>query len=79
VKYLPNLQNALGGLESRHPPSNAAELLDAMLIRWDPGSRSKSIAAQNLALFLNSCTQWLHFKSCWMPETKLAAHEEQRP
>ena len=78
-KYLPTLQIALGCLESRHPPSNAAELLDAVLIRWDPGSRSRQIAAQNLAQFLNYCTQRLHFKSCWMPPPKLAAHVGQRP
>ena len=79
LKYLPTLLLALGCLESRQPPSNAAELLDAALIRWDPGSRSRQIAAQNLAQFLNYCTERLHFKRCWMPPPKLASHVGQRP
>jgi hypothetical protein len=78
-KYLSTLQISLDCLESRQPPCNAAELLDAVLIRWDPGSRSRQIAAQNLAQFLNYCTQRLHFKSCWMPPPKLAAHVGQPP
>lgn len=78
-KYLPTLQIALDCLGSRQPPSNAAELLDAVLIRWDPGSRSRQIAAQNLSQFLNYCTQRLHFKGCWMPPPKLAGHVGQRP
>jgi integrase len=79
LKYQPTLQMALDSLESRQPPSNAAELLDAVLIRWDPGSRSRQIAAQNLAQFLNYCTERLHFKRCWMPPPKLASHVGQRP
>jgi integrase len=78
-KYLPTLRIAIDCLESRQPPCNAAELLDAVLIRWDPGSRARQIAAQNLAQFLNYCTQRLHFKSCWMPPPKLAGHVGQRP
>ncbi len=79
LKYHPTLQLALGCLESRQPPSNAAELLDAVLIRWEPGSRSRQIAAQNLAQFLGYCTERLHFKRCWMPPPKLASHVGQRP
>ncbi len=78
-KYLPTLQIALDCLESRQPPCNAADLLDAILIRWEPGSRSRQIAGQNLAQFLNYCTQRLHFKSCWMPPPKLSAHVGQLP
>jgi len=73
-KYLPTLKIMLDCLESRKPPCNAVELLDSVLIRWNPGSRSRQISAQNLAQFLNYCTQRLHFKSCWMPPPKLASH-----
>lgn len=79
AKYLPTLRIALDCLKSRQPPSNAQELLDAVLIRWDPGSRSRQIAAQNLAQFLNYCTQRLYFKHCWTPPPKLTAHVGQRP
>jgi integrase len=78
-KYLPTLRLALDCLHSRQPPCNAAELLDAVLIRWEPGSRARQIAAQNLSQFLNYCTERLHFKSCWMPPPKLASHVGQRP
>jgi integrase len=78
-KYEPTLQIALDCLEARRPPTNAAELLDAVLIRWAPGSRSRQIGAQNLAQFLNYCTERLRFKSCWMPPPKLATHVGQRP
>ncbi|MEA5473608.1 hypothetical protein VB716_05165 [Synechococcus sp. CCY9201] len=79
AKYHPTLRIALDCLDARQPPCNADELLDAVLIRWDPGSRSRQIAAQNLAQFLNYCTQRLHFKSCWMPPPKLASHVGQKP
>lgn len=79
TKYLPSLRIAVGCLESRVPPVNASELLDAVLIRWKPGSRSRQIAAQNLSQFLNYCTDRLHFKTCWQPPAKLGVHVGQRP
>ncbi|MGB7565529.1 MAG: hypothetical protein WBM08_12370 [Prochlorococcaceae cyanobacterium] len=78
-KYLPTLRFALDSLQSRQAPSNAAELLDSVLIRWEPGSRARQIGAQNIAQFLNHCTQRLHFRSCWMPPPKLAPHIAQKP
>jgi hypothetical protein len=78
-RYVPTLRLTLDFLHSRQPPCNAAELLDAVLIRWEPGSRARQIAAQNLSQFLNYCTERLHFKSCWMPPLKRASHVGQRP
>lgn len=79
TKYLPTLRMAADCLESRVPPSDASELLDAVLRRWKPGSRSRQIAAQNLAQFLTFCTDRLHFKACWRPPAKLAVYVGQKP
>jgi hypothetical protein len=78
-KYEPILRAALDCLEARRPPTNSAELLDAVLIYWAPGSRSRQIGAQNLTQFLNYCSERLRFKSCWVPPPKLATHIGQRP
>lgn len=79
TKYKPLLKIALGCLEARRPPANADELLEAVLVRWEPGSRARQIAAQNLSQFLQYCTQRLHFKGCWQPPGKLATHVGQKP
>lgn len=79
TKYQPLLEIAIGCLDARQPPVNSADLLDAVLVRWPPGSRARQIAAQNLSQFLQYCTERLHFKSCWQPPSKLATHVGQKP
>jgi hypothetical protein len=79
TKYQPLLQFTIGCLESRRPPTNSAELLDAVLVRWPPGSRARQIAAQNLSQFLQYCTERLHYKLCWRPPAKLAIHVGMKP
>ena len=79
TKYLPVLRLALDCLNARQPPHNAEELLDAVLMRWPPGSRTRQIAAQNLSQFLLYCTQRLHFRACWQPPARLAIHVGQKP
>jgi integrase len=74
TKYFTPLQSALSALGAHQPPTNAADLLDIVLSKWKPGSRSRQIAAQNLSQFLNYVTERLQFKSCWVPPPKLANH-----
>jgi integrase len=79
TKYQPLLLSAIACLEARKPPLNADELMDAVLLRWPPGSRARQIAAQNLSQFLQYCTQRLHYKACWQPPAKLSSHVGMKP
>lgn len=53
--YGPVLADAVALLSGRKPPENPADLLDAVIRRWVPGSRARQIRAQSLAQFLRYC------------------------
>jgi integrase len=67
VKYQPVLDCALEALGRPRSPANAADLCDAVLTRWQPGSRQRQIMRQNLYAFLRFCVERRCFKSCWNP------------
>lgn len=67
MKYQPVLDSALEALRRPRPPANAADLCDAVLTRWEPGSRQRQIMRQNLCAFLRFCVERLCFKACWSP------------
>jgi integrase len=79
LKYEPTLERAVALLESRRPPTSSEDLLDLVLAKWPPASRSRQIAAQNLAQFLGFAVQRLKFPGCWMPPAKLRHHVGARP
>lgn len=80
-KYQPTLERAVELLESNRPPNEAEDLIDAILANpnWAPGSRSRQIAAQNLAQFLTFAVQRLKFPRCWLPPAKLSYHVGAKP
>ena len=73
-KYEPVISMALEQLASAKPPSTPADLLDACLRDWQPGSRSRQIRAQSLAQFLRFCVDRLHFGDHWRPPLNLQPH-----
>jgi hypothetical protein len=73
-KYEPVLSMAVELLTSGKPPSAPADLLDACLRDWQPGSRSRQIRAQSLAQFLRFCVDRLHFPDHWRPPLNLQVH-----
>ena len=73
-KYEPVISMALEQLASAKPPSAPADLLDACLRDWQPGSRSRQIRAQSLAQFLRFCVDRLHFGDHWRPPLNLQPH-----
>lgn len=79
LKYQPTLESAVELLESRRPPTSSEDLIDAILAKWAPASRSRQIAAQNLSQFLNYCVLRLKFPRCWQPPTKLSHHVGAEP
>lgn len=72
--YAPVLSDAVTLLTGRKPPQNPADLLDAAIRRWAPGSRARQIRAQSLAQFLRYCVSREHFPALWMPPVDLASH-----
>jgi integrase len=65
---------AVALLESQRGPSNPADLLDACLRDWAPGSRTRQIRAQSLAQFLRHCVEREHFPEGWRPPADLRPH-----
>ena len=73
-KYEPVLSMAVELLAAAKPPASPADLLDACLRSWAPGSRSRQIRAQVLAQFLKYCVEREHFPESWRPPAELRSH-----
>jgi hypothetical protein len=67
AKYAPALEAAVALLSGQRPPANAADLCDAVLLRWEAGTRQRQIMRQNLHAFLRYCVDRQQFKACWAP------------
>ena len=76
--YEPVISMAVERLNSSRPPSNPADLLDACIRDWTPGSRMRQIRAQSLAQFLTHCVQREHFPDLWLPPADLKRHVGRR-
>ena len=72
--YEPVVSMAVELLNGRKPPGNPADLLDACIRDWAPGSRMRQIRAQSLAQFLNHCVQRERFPDLWLPPADLKRH-----
>ncbi|MFM7228620.1 MAG: site-specific integrase, partial [Cyanobacteriota bacterium] len=72
--YGPVLADALPLLTSRKPIGNPADLLDAVIRKWPPGSKERQLRAQALAQFLRHCVNREHFPVLWMPPVDLSSH-----
>jgi integrase len=76
--YEPVVSMAVELLNGRRPPGNPADLLDACIRDWAPGSRMRQIRAQSLAQFLNHCVQREKFPDLWLPPADLKRHVGRR-
>ena len=74
AKYEPVLNAALKLLLANNAPTNPADLIDACLKKWKPGSRSREIGAQNLTQFLKHCVMRESFPVNWTPPIELKSH-----
>lgn len=72
--YGPVLADALPLLTGRKPAGNPADLLDAVIRKWPPGSKERQLRAQALAQFLRHCVNREHFAPLWMPPDDLSSH-----
>ena len=72
--YAPVVSMAVELLGGRKPPGCPADLLDACIREWPPGSRMRQIRAQSLAQFLNHCVQRERFPEVWLPPADLKRH-----
>lgn len=76
--YAPVVAMAVELLSGQRPPSNPADLLDACIRDWPPGSRMRQIRAQSLAQFLGHCVQRQKFPDLWLPPSDLKRHVGRR-
>lgn len=72
--YQPVLSMAVALLDGSDVPMTPADLLDACLRDWPPGSRTRQIRAQSLAQFLRHCVEREHFPEGWRPPADLRPH-----
>lgn len=49
-------------------PSGVDDLIEAVAARWEPGSRARQIAVQNLSAFLGYCVDRRRFPVTWRPK-----------
>ncbi len=76
--YEPVVAMAVELLRGQRPPANPADLLDACIRDWEPGSRMRQIRAQSLAQFLTHCVQREGFPDHWLPPSDLKRHVGRR-
>ena len=76
--YEPVVAMAVDLLTGVRPPTNPADLLDACIRDWDPGSRMRQIRAQSLAQFLRHCVEREKFPEVWLPPADLKRHVGRR-
>ena len=76
--YDPVVSMAVEVLSSQRPPGNSADLVDACIRDWEPGSRMRQIRAQSLAQFLTHCVQRENFPDIWLPPSDLKRHVGRR-
>jgi integrase len=72
--YEPVLSMAVALLDGQRGPKGPADLFDACLRDWAPGSRTRQIRAQSLAQFLRHCVEREHFPDSWRPLADLRPH-----
>ena len=77
--YAPVLADAVALLTSKKPPKNPADLIDACIRKWAPGSRARQIRAQSLAQFLKHCVNREGFPAVWAPPATLRDHVGIKP
>ena len=77
--YEPVLTDAVALLTGRNPPTTPADLIDAVIRRWEPGSRTRQQRARNLAQFLTYCVGRERFPAIWQPPLSLKDHIGRKP
>ena len=77
--YAPVLADAVELLNSRKPPKGPADLIDACIQNWQPGSRARQIRVQSLAQFLTYCVAREGVPAVWTPPANLRDHVGVKP
>ena len=76
--YAPVIGMAVDLQQGRRPAANPADLIDACIRDWPPGSRMRQIRSQSLAQFLNHCVHREGFPELWLPPSDLKRHVGRR-
>ena len=77
-KYEPVLTDAVN-LLIQGKVSNPEDLVDKCIEKWETGSRTRQIRAQNLKQFLDYCVQREKFPVAWLLTTSLIDHIGKKP
>ena len=69
-KYLPALVRVSACLEGKNKPRDGTDLCDAVLERWEHGSRQRQVMRQATYAFLRWGVERGHLKPCYLPPDK---------
>jgi len=72
--YEPVLKYATSLLEGRNPPTNSADLIDACIRDWEPGSPTRTRRTNNLCQFLTYCVERENAPIAWNPPVNRKQH-----
>jgi len=72
--YSPVVAMAVRLLTSKGSPTSPADLMDACICAWKPGSRMRQIRAQSLAQFLRHAVDRAGMPAIWAPPADLKQH-----
>ncbi len=67
-KHGPIVAAAVELMSSKTKPGGVDDLIEAVAAKWEPGSRARQIAVQNLSGFLSFCVDRRRFPVSWRPK-----------
>lgn len=65
--YKPPLTELISLMEQKNAPCDGNEIIESLVIRYDPGSRTRNIRVDSVTSFLKYCVERLHFAETWRP------------
>ena len=77
--YRKVLSMAVDLLEGKDSPTNAADLIDLCVRKWEPGSATRKRRAGNLCQFLTYCVERENAPIAWQPPTNKKIHVGRKP
>ena len=67
-KHGPIVAAAVELMTGKAKPGGVDDLIEAVAAQWEPGSRARQIAVQNLSAFLSFCVDRRRFPVSWRPK-----------
>ncbi len=77
--YKPPLTELISLMEQKDAPRDGNEVIECLVIRYDPGSRTRNIRVDSVTSFLKYCVERLRFADAWRPTESRAKFVGRKP